>query len=75
MQQAAFHAIKRPRWTHGMALERQPGLPRGMLVSVAPHPGTMVDRVLATARLDRETLSHLTRMLTVTVRDWARRKE
>lgn len=74
MQQADYRAIEHARWTHGMALERQFGLPRGMLVSHAPNPATMVNRVLAAARLDRETLGHLTRMLTVTVQDWVRRK-
>ena len=75
MQHAAYHADKHARWTHGMALERQFGLPRGMLVSQAPNAATMVDRALAATRLDGTTLGYLTSILTITVQDWVRRKK
>jgi len=73
MQQATYHANKRARWTHGMVLERQFGLPRGMLVSNTSNAETMVERALAATRLDRATRVFLTRILTVTVQDWMRR--
>ena len=73
MQQAASQTNRYPRWTHGMALERQFGLPRGMLLSQATDPATMVDRMLAATRLDGDTLGHLSQMLTITIQDWVRR--
>ena len=74
MQQATYHANKQARWTHGMALERQFGLPRGMLVSRASNAEKLVDRALAATRIDSATLGYLTRILTITVQDWVRRK-
>ena len=74
MQQATFHAMKKPRWTHGMGIERRMGLPRGMLLSQAPDAGTLVDRVLARCQLDGRALRYLAGMLTITVRDWMRPK-
>ena len=74
MQQAAYRVIKHPRWMQGMALERQFGLPRGMLPSRAPDAETRVDRVLAPSPLEGATLGYLAHMLTITVQDWTRRK-
>lgn len=74
MQQAACRTNKYPHWTHGMALERTHGLPRGMLVSHATNAQGMVGRALASTRLDGDTLRYLSRMLIITVQDWARRK-
>jgi hypothetical protein len=74
MPHAAYETNKHARWTHGMALERQLGLPHGMLVSRASDVGTMIERALVGARLDRATRAFLADILTVTVRDWMRRK-
>ena len=74
MQQAAYHDKKRARWTHGMARERQFGLPRGMLVSQASSAEALVQRALAAGRLDGATLDYLRNILTTTVQDWVRRR-
>ena len=70
MQEFNCNVIKRPQWTHAMALERRLGLPRGMLLSRAPDAQTPVTRVLALSRLDGVMLRHFTHMLRVTVKDW-----
>ena len=70
MRQTACGGNKAQSWTHGMALERTYGVPRGMLLSRAPNADTLLERVLAATRIDGDALRQLTRMLTVTVRDW-----
>ena len=73
MQQNAIHDDHPSRWTHGMALERRFGLPRGMLLADATHGECVVSRVLSAAHLDGATLDQLASILTVTVRDWLRK--
>ena len=74
MQINTCRANERSRWTHGMALERRFGLPRGMLIAQAPNPKTLVDRVLATTHLDGDTLGNLTRILATSVQHWTQRR-
>jgi|KBSMisStaDraftv2_1062788.scaffolds.fasta_scaffold3352797_1 hypothetical protein len=73
MQQTEIHPDHPAHWTHGMALERRLGLPRGMLL-VGPRDGdSVINRVLSAAHLDSATLDQLASILTVTVRDWLRK--
>ena len=73
MQHTGPHRARPTRWTHGKALERRFGLPRGMLLTNATHGDSVVKRILSAARLDGALIDQLAGILTVTVRDWLRR--
>ena len=73
MQQITSATSQRTRWTHGKALERRFGLPRGMLLSNAAHGDSVVKRVMSAARLDGAVIDQIAGILKVTVREWLRR--
>ena len=73
MQRTGTRRAPQTRWTHGRALERQFGLPRGMLLTHAAHGESVVKRVLSAARLDGALIDQLAGMLTITVREWLSR--
>lgn len=73
MQYTEPRRARQTRWTHGKALERRFGLPRGMLLANAAHGHSVVKRVLRAARLDGAMIDQLAGILTITVRDWLRK--
>lgn len=73
MQTATTHGTRSSHWTHGMALERQLGLSRGMLLSNAPDGASVLGRILGATHLDGATLKQFARILAVTVRDWTQK--
>ena len=73
MQHTGRRRDRRTHWTHGNALERRFGLPRGMLLANAAHGDSAVKRVLSAARLKGAMIDQLAGILQVTVREWLRR--
>ena len=69
MLKTAGHASRSARWTHRHALERQLGLPQGLLPCRSQRHGSWIARAAAVTGLNFATLERLMRMLALTVAD------